>query len=120
MSSQKSSQRSKWSRKKNPGGSSDRNIKNYFGSLTFDQMHSFLSPPKPFSIDFAQSEIDELNKRLNSARWPKEDIIPYVEAEEGAFDSYGPSQEWMTKTAIEWEKYSWKETEARLNESVSI
>lgn len=39
-------------------------------------LHAFTVAPRAFTVDFPQSDIDELNRRLEAARWPDSDVYP--------------------------------------------
>lgn len=78
----------------------------------------FLSPPIPFRINFDSNEIDDLNKRLKNARWPKQDIIPYEAQNEQLFNSFGPNLNQMKEWTQGWLNYNWREREEHFNTSV--
>jgi pimeloyl-ACP methyl ester carboxylesterase len=63
---------------------------------------------EPYRIDVAQSELDELNNRLNRTRWPDE--LPEVGW------SYGVSKAYLAELIAYWRTdYDWRVHEARLN-----
>lgn len=79
--------------------------------------------PVPFVLATPQSELDDLNSRIDHARWVEE-VVPGVSAEaeanpgRGKFGVglYGPSLALMREWAAEWRNsFSWREEEARLN-----
>ena len=68
-----------------------------------------LTDLRPFRIDVAQSEVDDLRERLRKTRWPDE--LP------GAGWEYGIPLSYLRELATYWaDGYDWRENEARLNE----
>ena len=62
---------------------------------------------RPFRIDIPQSQLDDLNDRLDRARWPDE--LP-------GGGEYGVSQAYIRGLADHWRTgYDWRAFEARLN-----
>ncbi|MGI5441375.1 epoxide hydrolase family protein [Streptomyces shenzhenensis] len=63
---------------------------------------------RPFRLAVAQSELDDLNARLDRTRWPRE--LP------GAGWAYGVAADYLRDLARYWrEEYDWRAAEARLN-----
>jgi hypothetical protein len=52
-------------------------------------LHKFIAPPRPFTIAFPQSEIDDLNRRLDTARWPLVDTVVDDKPEEERGTAFG-------------------------------
>jgi len=64
---------------------------------------------RPFRIDIAQAEVDDLRERLRHTRWPDE--LP------GAGWDYGIPLDHVRELAEQWRtEYDWREHESRLNE----
>ena len=64
--------------------------------------------PTPFKIAVAESELDDLRRRLHSARWPDELA--------GAGWDYGTEQAALRSLVDRWsDGYDWRATEAELN-----
>jgi pimeloyl-ACP methyl ester carboxylesterase len=62
---------------------------------------------RPFTIDVPQADLDDLQRRLDEARWPDE--LP------GGGD-YGVPQSYVRSLADHWRKgYDWRAVEARIN-----
>ncbi len=67
-----------------------------------------VSTPRPFRIDIAQSDLDDLRDRLARTRWPDE--LP------GVGWSYGVNKDYLVELVEHWRtRYDWREHEARLN-----
>jgi pimeloyl-ACP methyl ester carboxylesterase len=65
-------------------------------------------PLEPFTIAIPDSELDDLHRRLVSARWP-------VELDGAGWD-YGTDQAFLRSVIDRWaEGYDWRRTEAELN-----
>ena len=63
---------------------------------------------RPFRIDIAQEDLDDLRDRLARTRWPDEVT--------GAGSDYGVSLEYVRGLADRWlDGYDWRAWEARLN-----
>lgn len=63
---------------------------------------------QPFPIDIAESQLDDLQRRLTSARWPAEI--------EGAGWDYGTDQTFLRSLVDRWTNgYDWRRTEDELN-----
>ena len=78
-------------------------------SLATDATESLGTAIRPFRIDIAQAEIDDLQARLRHTRWPDE--LP------GAGWDYGIPLSYVRELAEQWrDAYDWREHEARLNE----
>jgi epoxide hydrolase len=68
---------------------------------------------QPFEIAIPQAELDDLQRRLTSARWPAEI--------EGAGWDYGTDQEFLRSVVARWtDGYDWRRTEAELNDCGSF
>ena len=68
-----------------------------------------LTDLRPFRIDVAQSEVDDLRERLRKTRWPDE--LP------GAGWEYGIPLSLVRDLVTYWaDGYDWRENEARLND----
>ncbi|KAM0752898.1 epoxide hydrolase [Meredithblackwellia eburnea MCA 4105] len=76
-----------------------------------------ISPPAPFQISFPKEEMDDLRRRLGTARWPEREIVP--ESEEDQATSFGLG--WgvtlplMKQLVEEWKDYSFEEEIERMN-----
>jgi pimeloyl-ACP methyl ester carboxylesterase len=76
--------------------------------VTTDQDTSEGLAFEPFSIHVAQTEIDDLRRRIGATRWPEE--IP------GSGWTYGSDLETIRRLASYWETvYDWRTHEAELN-----
>ena len=65
-------------------------------------------PVEPFTIAIADAQLDDLHRRLISARWPAEI--------EGAGWAYGTDQGFLRTVVDRWTSgYDWRRTEAELN-----
>jgi pimeloyl-ACP methyl ester carboxylesterase len=65
-------------------------------------------PIRPFAINIAQEEIDDLRRRIASTRWPDRETV--------ADASQGVQLDTMRKLARYWETdYDWRKCEAQLN-----
>jgi microsomal epoxide hydrolase len=65
-------------------------------------------PPAPFEIAVPQSDLDDLRRRLESARFPAE--LP------GSGWDYGTEQSYLRNVVNYWrDEYDWRTTEAELN-----
>jgi microsomal epoxide hydrolase len=65
-------------------------------------------PVEPFTIAIADAQLDDLHRRLISARWPAEI--------EGAGWDYGTDQGFLRTVVDRWTSgYDWRRTEAELN-----
>ncbi|WP_370331725.1 epoxide hydrolase family protein [Mycolicibacterium hippocampi] len=63
---------------------------------------------KPFTIAVAQEQLDDLQRRLESARWPAEIV--------GAGADYGTDQAFLRSVMERWTTgYDWRATESELN-----
>src|SRR5215472_990531 len=72
-------------------------------------MPEMRSDPRPFHIEVAQSEIDDLRGRLRNTRWPDE-------LSAAGWD-YGIPLSYVQELAADWAgRYDWRQNEARLNE----
>lgn len=82
-------------------------------------LHSFASPPQPFTIAIPQKDVDDLNSRLEHARWPLVDTVPDdltpSEKAEAFGCGFGPTLGLMKQLAEGWKAYSWREKERELN-----
>lgn len=79
-------------------------------------LHTFTSPPTPLTISIPEKEVDDLNLRLDNARWPKVDTVPDDSNEKAAFGlGHGPTLHLMKELAAGWRSYSWKKKEEELN-----
>lgn len=68
-----------------------------------------MKQPQPFTIDIAQTELDDLKSRLQQTRWPDE--------EPNAGWTMGTNLSYMKELAAYWsEKYNWRTHEAYLNQ----
>jgi pimeloyl-ACP methyl ester carboxylesterase len=63
---------------------------------------------RPFRVDFAESELTELHRRVNATRWPERETV--------TDQSQGPQLATMQKLARYWTtEYDWRKVETRLN-----
>ncbi len=66
-------------------------------------------PPRPFSIDVPEGDLDDLRQRLSRTRWA--DQIP------GEAWQYGTDLKYLKSLCTYWrDQYDWREQERRLNE----
>ncbi|SGY95166.1 BQ5605_C036g11475 [Microbotryum silenes-dioicae] len=82
-------------------------------------LHTFIAPPRPFTVQFDSAEVDELDERLLRARWPLVDAVPDDRSlnDPAPFGmGPGPTIKLMKELAEEWRtKYQWKDTENHFN-----
>ncbi|HEX4011605.1 MAG TPA: alpha/beta fold hydrolase [Solirubrobacteraceae bacterium] len=72
------------------------------------QTGSESSAIRPFHVNFAQAELDELRRRINATRWPERETV--------TDDSQGAPLAMMQDLARYWgTDYDWRGCEARLN-----
>ncbi|MBZ9866396.1 epoxide hydrolase [Mesorhizobium sp. CA15] len=63
---------------------------------------------RPFTVNFPDSDLDDLRRRVGATRWPDKEIV--------ADDTQGVQLATIQKLAQHWAKnYDWRKVEARLN-----
>jgi pimeloyl-ACP methyl ester carboxylesterase len=63
---------------------------------------------KPFHVEIAEEQIDDLRRRIGATRWPSKELVPDR--------SQGVQLETLQELARYWETdYDWRKAEARLN-----
>ncbi|GAA5923048.1 epoxide hydrolase family protein [Sporobolomyces koalae] len=79
----------------------------------------FHGPPKPFKVDIPQSDVDELHRRLENARWPLADPVANDLDDDKQIHAFGlghgPSLALMKELAREWRNHSWETAQSRMN-----
>ncbi|GAA5858766.1 hypothetical protein JCM8547_004978 [Rhodosporidiobolus lusitaniae] len=73
---------------------------------------------KPFTVSFPADEVEDFHRRLDSARWPAQDVVPETTArgEGTAFGmGVGPSLKLMKELAKEWRNFDPEALEKHLN-----
>ncbi|CED85434.1 alpha beta-hydrolase [Phaffia rhodozyma] len=66
--------------------------------------------PVPFTVSFAQYDVDRMMAKVRDTRLPAEPIVP------GASWDYGIDLEWLTGLKTNWaDQWSWAEAEKRIN-----
>ncbi|KPV78168.1 uncharacterized protein RHOBADRAFT_47848 [Rhodotorula graminis WP1] len=80
--------------------------------------HTFASPPKPFTVDWS-SQVDDLHRRLDNARWPAQEVVPTDVSETDHYSSFGlgagPQLALMKDLARGWRQFNQEAVQKRLN-----
>ncbi|GAA5898043.1 hypothetical protein JCM8208_000141 [Rhodotorula glutinis] len=80
--------------------------------------HTFASPPKPFTVNWS-SQVDDLHRRLDNARWPAQEVVPLDVSETDLKNSFGlgsgPELALMKELAQGWRQFDQEAVQKRLN-----
>src|SRR6187399_3079523 len=76
--------------------------------MTAKQNSSEKTPIRPFRVNFPESDLTDMRKRINATKWPEKETV--------ADASQGVQLATMQKLARYWAtEYDWRKAEAKLN-----